>query len=1160
MTSDGSGYLRFPTICRDTIVFACEDDLWTVSAEGGRAWRLTAGVAEASWPRLSPDGSQLAFLGCDEGPAEVHLMPAQGGMARRLTYQAGEEVTVVGWRPDGGAIVYASDAGQPHRQDSRLFQIWPGAGLPEQLPVGHAHTISYGPDGGVVLGRHPTEPATWKRYRGGGAGDLWIDRDGSGEFTRLLNRRDPGADSDRPKKPQQAQLPGNLANPCWVGDRIYFLSDHEGVGNVYSCALDGGDLRRHSDHHDYYARNLSSDGRRLVYQCAGDLYLLEPSARDGDSAGAGPAGPLDVPDAPRRLAIQPGSSRTQRNRRYVPADEHLHSATLSPDGSSLAIASRGKAFSFGAWEGPVVQHGAADGVRYRLLTWLNDGERLLAAASDESEQERLTLLDADGAELAWDLDLGRVTELAVSPTADQAAVANHRNELWLINLPGPGDLTQPERTESAERTTPPEHTALPEHTAPPDNTLPEQPGGEPPPPTATARRVDHSPHGQVQDLAWSPDGRWLAYACRTGLLTSAIKLCRPAEHADSPDSPDDQIWQVTEPVLRDRCPAFDPDGKYLYFIGQREFTPVHDELQFDLGFPLGARPYAITLRAETPSPFTPSARPLDTDHPTTGRDGSAAPEARSRVEIDFEDIELRATPFPVPEGRYRRIAGVTGKALFSVHPVEGAHDTGHCVLEAYDFDKQESDRLVEELDDFWLSPDHKTVLYRLWDRLRVIKAGHKPDDSDQHNRASGWIDLSRVKVSVLPEAEWRQMFREAWRLQREHFWAQDMSGVDWDAAYQRYLPLVGRVSTRAELSDLLWEMQGELGTSHAYERGGEYRQGPDYAQGFLGVDWEHDRDTGRFRVGRVLRGDPGLDAAASPLRRPGVDVREGDVVLAINGQPVGLRADGATLVTPGELLVNQADQEVRLTTRRGDGAPRVCDVRTLADERPARHRDWVRANRDLVHERTQGRVGYLHVPDMMDKGFAEFHRGFLTELDREALIVDVRFNGGGNISGLLLQKLARRRIGYDFPRWGMPVPYLEESPRGPLVAIANEHSASDADLFSHGFKMLGLGTLVGKRTWGGVIGFEPRHTLADGALTTQPEFSFTFDDVGWRVENHGVDPDIDVDVAPQDYAAGADPQLERAIAVALEQLTLRPAHAPAPPARPRLAPPPLPPR
>ncbi len=1064
-----SGYYRYPTIHDDSVVFVSEDDLWTVSAGGGIARRLTANLGTISTPYFSPDGHLIAFTGREEGHNEVYVVPAEGGPVKRITF-LGTGSSVVGWMPDGTGILFASDFEQPFDRQHAIYSVSPGGGMPVPLNVGPALSISVRDGNRIVLGRNNNDPARWKRYRGGTAGDLWIDSEGGGQFRRLVT------------------LNGNLARPMWLGERVFFLSDHEGIANLYSCAPNGENVKQHTHHTDFFARFPSTDGKRIVYHAGGDLFICDPE-------GGGE----------RKIPIDYRSPSVYRQRKFTDAARHMDGYDLSPQGESLAITTRGKSFTFGNWEGAVIQQGGENPLspeRYRLTTWLNDGKRVLTVKSEEGEERLEIHSTSEGtAPKSFDLlDIGRAMSLLVSPTADQAILANHRNELIHV------DLT--------------------------DGSL---------------RIIDHSQFARIQGSCWSPDGRWVAYGFQQTNYTCAIKLW---------DRTTGETHTITKPVLGDTDPAFDPEGKYLYFIGQRELNPVYDGLHFDLSFPKGTRPYLITLKADALSPFTPQARPLQdgpkpkaseeevtSEEEATGevpaKRADALPNA---VEIDLEGIQNRIVAFPVPEGRYGQIAGLKGKVLFTSYPVEGAigQSGGESgpkgVLESYDLKELKHEPLIHKISEFTLSRDGKSLAYRSARKLRVVVAGVKPDDKagQDAGRKSGWIDLSRIKVSLEPGVEWRQMAREAWRLQRDHFWTADMSSIDWNAIWERYEPLIDRLGTRGEFSDLMWEMQGELGTSHAYEMGGDYRTEPSYPIGFLGADIAFDPSDGHYVIRHILRGAPGEARASSPLLAPGIQISESAILLAINGRKLSKE------LSPSELLVNLAGSEVELTLQESEGKTRSVTVTALKSEFPTRYREWVETNRRYVHEKTGGKVGYVHIPDMGASGYAEFHRLYLAEADRDGLIVDVRYNRGGHVSPLLLEKLSRKRVGYDIQRWGEPQPYPDHAIAGPMVALTNQFAGSDGDIFSHVFKLKKLGTLIGKRTWGGVIGISPRNPLADGAITTQPEFSFWFQDVGWGVENYGTDPDIDIDIAPQDYARGYDPQMEKALEVILKQMEENP--------------------
>ncbi|MCA1830423.1 MAG: peptidase, partial [Actinobacteria bacterium] len=701
---------------------------------------------------ISPDGAYIAFTGTEEAHAEVYVMPADGGSAVRRTYM-GANTAVRGWTRDG-RVIFQSDARLANRGDYLMYTVDPTSGLPEEVPVGPANELNYAPDGrGVVLGRNTIDPARWKRYRGGTRGDVWIDATGSGTFRRLLN------------------LEGNLASPLWVGDRVYFLSDHEGIGNLYSCTPSGRGMRRHTHHDTYYARWAYTDGERIVYQLAAEIWLFDPAT-----------------DTSARVDVDYRSPRIGRNRRFVDPVRYLHSWGVHPEGHTLGLATRGKLFTMPNWERAPRQYGERDGVRYRLPHFTFDGASVVCV-SDEGGEEAIEVYSTEDGELRKRLDrvdIGRPLEFAPSPTRNQVVLTNHRHELIFVDLQ-----------------------------------------------TNRSRVLDRSDHSPIANPSWSPDGRYVAYSFASTRRNSIIRL---AEVANG------RTTDITRSDFVDVHPSFDPQGRYLYFLSYRIFDPVPDSLFFDYAFPRAVRPHLVTLRADEPSPFIPKVRGFgekpngkkDDDAKKASPRKNATDEKAKPTTIDLDGISDRVVAFPVAEGRYTQIYGVGDKVLFTTYPITGslgddifeAGDEPQGKIDVYDLKELKQDTVVQGVSGFRLSQDNSTLVYRSGNRLRAIKAGDKPDNGSEAEgpgRKSGWIDLGRLRVSVDPTTEYRQMFVEAWRFQREHFWVADMSGVDWNAIRERYRPLVEKVGSRLEFSDLMWEMNGELGTSHAYEVGGDFK-------------------------------------------------------------------------------------------------------------------------------------------------------------------------------------------------------------------------------------------------------------------------------------------------------------------------------------------------
>lgn len=1048
-------YYRQAAILHDTVVFVCEDDLWTFNLSAPLARRLTANLGMIRDPQISPDGKYVAFTSTEEGHAELYFIPLAGGEAKRLTWLGAWAISL-GWKD--GKIIIAANHAQPFMNYFRIYALDPTGGDPVELPYGRANSIAFG-EKGVVLGRNTSNPARWKRYRGGTAGYLLIDRTGSGKFQKLLS------------------LNGNFASPMWIGKRIYFICDHEGIGNIYSCTPEGKDLKKHSHHSDYYARNAYTDGKSIIWNAGGDLFMLSVAE-----------------DKPKKIEFSYSSPMVQRQRKFVEAPKFLETATMSPDAGSLALSIRGKAFVAGNWEGSVQQYGARHGIRYRLPEIMPKGENLLVI-SDAAGYEcfeihplRKEFEPVQGEVKSFDNpDLGRIYHYSIAPQGTLVAMENHRNELLVLD-------------------------------------------------TATGKftSICRNEYGMIGGYNWSPDGRWLAYSTNLNRKTSHVCIW---------DSLNGAIHSVTIPVLDDYSPVFDPEGKYLYLQSARTYKPLGDGVQFGFIYPNPVKPYLITLRKDLRSPFILEARPFEAkpEPKKEDKDKDEKPvELIKPVEIEFDGIAERMIEFPVAAGAYYKLSATAGRIFYSSQSLDNRMgDEFKLDLECYDLNKQEGWTYTKGIKDFSLSADGSAILIKQKESLRIISAKLEPKaelpSESAPGRKSGFVDLNRFKPEIQPVEEWKQMFREAWRLQKQHYWVEDMAGIDWQKVFDRYYPLVERCACRSDFSDLMWEVQGELGTSHCYEMGGDYRSAPSYSIGKLGLDCQFNARKKGYEISKIVKGDYWESENRSPLMNPGSGIAKGWIITSINGVPL------SKTESPSKLCLNLPGQQIQICAKSPDGKQqKVISVHTMKQEQSARYRDWVEANREFVHKSSQGKLGYLHIPNMQTAGLKEFHRYFLAEVDYPGLVIDVRNNGGGSVSGLLLQKLARKRIGYDLTRWWGANPYMDDAPMGPMVCLTDEYAGSDGDIFSHSFKLLGLGKLVGKRTWGGVIGIWPRHWLVDGTITTQPEFSFWFKDVGWGVENYGTDPDIEVDIMPQDFVAGKDPQLEVAIKTALAELKKNP--------------------
>lgn len=1079
-------YLRYPHLHEDLLTFVATDDIWLGPIEGGRAWRLTDDNQPVRTPRFSPTGEHIAYISYRDGHPEAYVVPVEGADSpRRLTWWGSKTALVLGWTADGRVLV-ASHAGEPNLRHTVVKAVALD-GSAERLSYGPAWGLAVRADGAVALctpGSRP--PALWKRYRGGTAPRLWLDRSGDGSWEKLL-----------------ADEPASLVDPMWVEDRLVFVSDRaarvpgspEQAGeqaNVWVFDDLSAEPRQLTSQglEEGYVRDASTDGQRVVWHSRGKILLWNGLDREPQHV------KITVPGSePEMFAAKPAKNLGR----------------LIPDhgGDTSLVVWRGNAYWLTHRDGPARSLVADSAVRVRepaLLGRSGYGVVVSDAEGDDCLEVHHLTGEEPPRRIASGM-LGRVLHMVSDPAGERVATISHDGTIRVIGITGDGEIEE----------------------------------------------VGRSLQGEATSPSFSPDGRYLLWSQPT---TTGANLHQLMIYDTSSDDP---AAALTSGTFHDHEPAFTRDGKHIVFLSDRTFDPEYVRHEFGLAFAGSTRPWLIPISATEPAPFGPSA---------DGWRISSSPEEEAKKEangskdndestdvvspdLDAEGAEDRAVPFPVLSGDYRRLTTCRAGVLW----IKEARETGVLgarragvegdptpdKIQLWSLDKRKVETVVNKVNDYSVSGDGRRLVVRHKDTVTVTPADRKPEDDDP---AVVEVDLSRLRFDITPRVEWLQMFDESARIMRDHYWREDMDGVDWDRVVQTWRPVVMTVSSHDDLVDLLWETVGELNTSHAYvipegTSGDEKRR-----LGLLGADMSPAEDG--WRIDRILPGESSDPDARSPLRAAGVGAQPGDVIVAVDGAPV----DPA--FGPATRLIGAAGKPIELTLRR-DGEDRRVVVEPLDDEEALRYQDWVRSRRDYVDEHSEGRLGYVHIPDMMSFGWSQMHRDLGHATRREGLIVDVRYNRGGHTSQLVLSRLSKQLVGWTTARhYQEPDSYPDASPRGPVVLVANEYSGSDGDIINAAGQAVGLGPIVGVRTWGGVVGIDGRFDLVDGTRITQPRYAFWLQGKDWGVENHGVDPDIEVVHTPADFFSDADPQLDRAITEALSRLEETPARTPPPLPEPKV--------
>jgi tricorn protease len=1112
-----AGMLRYPDVSAAQIVFLYANDLWLVPKEGGTAVPLASPPGQEIFPRFSPDGNAIAFVGNYDGNFDIYTIPVSGGVPFRVTHHPAREL-LTDWAP-GDRLIFYAGAVKDYPREYELFTVSAKGGLPEKLPVPYGANGSISADGRwLAYTPHTGDMRTWKRYLGGMATDIWL--------FDLINHTSK----------KITDWEGTDTQPMWHKDLIYYLSD-EGAShrlNIWVYDTKTGQRRQVTSYKDYDVKWPSigpgSQGQgEIVFQLGPDLCLLDLGTEKA-----------------RTVKVTIPGDRPKIRPQAFDAKDLIAAGDISSTGKRVVLEARGDIWTLPAKNGSPINLNRTSGTAERTPAWSPDGQ-WVAYFSDASGEYELYITQSDG--------LGKPRQLTKfgkgfcydpvwSPDSKWISFWDQTGNLYIHNV------------DSGE-----------------------------------TRNVDHymSIGMEHSRTSWSSDSKWIAYSIKKSMISpGSIWLY---------DVTKNEKHQVTSGVFDDSWPTFDREGKYLFFASRRDFSaPTFEDYGTTWVYSETGRLYVVPLSSVTPSPFAPKSdeekwgeekdkkekeegkgeeknkdenKDKNKDKKDSGKtkekekaenkekgEGNSGDKKKTPepVKIDLEGFERRAIALPVERGNFSTLCvNNEGKLVYARNHVVIEEERGgpspnqaRSSIHIFDLNEEKKEEkektILTGVQGFSMSSDGKKLLVAgKGDVLAIVDA--KPDQ-----KMESTISTDGMSVEIDPRAEWRQIFTDAWRFERDFFYDPNMHGVNWEAVRDQYSKMLDDCASREDVSYVIGEMIAELNVGHAYYFGRSTDKAPNVPVGMLGCDFElHD---GAYRISRILEGAPWDEDSRGPLSQPGVGVKVGDYLLAVNGVPVDTSKD------PWAAFQGMAGRTIRLTVSEKpkiDEKARQVLAEPKGGEEELRYRAWVEKNRAYVDKKTDGKVGYVYVPDTGIFGQNELVRQFVGQLDKQALVIDERWNGGGQVPTRFVELLNRPIANYWASRnKGENLPWPPDAQQGPKCMLINGEAGSGGDYFPYWFRKAGVGKLVGTRTWGGLIGISGNPGLIDGQMVTVPRFAFYETDGTWGVEGHGVEPDIEVIDDPALMVGGKDPQLDAAIDLMLKEVAEHPYRpVPRPPYRDR---------